>query len=560
MKMRTRMFIPILIQIVALLPILLLIIRGNRQSQDSLNKMKTNNELVTLISDAQKRADEYFHNPAADPALSRTVFDTLTKIDAFANTDNEELVTLLKEIHNLQNDIVNAKERNQEIAGKILELTDFSVQQSNGYIELVAKKLADPDLRSEVTTLERMVLIGASINTTSNLTLRSLFYQMVIDISAKDQLFEYLSKATENTKRDIERLANTPFADMPVKAQQANTAVETLSREFVTHFESMNDAKARIDSIFSNAGGDLNEYYQQSQINTAAAIKKFYLTTGLILVTSVILMSIVSYFGISAIIGTINHAIATLTGSASQIHASLTEIASSSQRLAEGSTEQAASLEETSSSLEEMASMTRHNADSAQQANTLASEAREAADNGTQSMIKMNEAIEEIQRSSDETAKIIKVIDEIAFQTNLLALNAAVEAARAGEAGKGFAVVAEEVRNLAMRSAEAAKNTANMIEESVKNSKNGVDIAVEVANVLEEIVTGIGKTSELVGEIAAASDEQARGISQVNTAVSQMDKVTQQNAATAEESASASKELSAQTNKMNGIVAQLAGL
>jgi methyl-accepting chemotaxis protein len=207
-----------------------------------------------------------------------------------------------------------------------------------------------------------------------------------------------------------------------------------------------------------------------------------------------------------------------------------------------------------------MSSMTKQNADNAQQANTLATEARKAADTGTESMARMNGAIEEIQKSSDETAKIIKVIDEIAFQTNLLALNAAVEAARAGEAGKGFAVVAEEVRNLAMRSAEAAKNTANMIEESVKNSKNGVDIANEVAKVLDEIVSGIGKTTDLVSEIAAASQEQAQGIDQVNTAMAQMDKVTQQNAANAEESASASEELSAQAESMNQVVGELAAL
>ena len=240
-----------------------------------------------------------------------------------------------------------------------------------------------------------------------------------------------------------------------------------------------------------------------------------------------------------------------------QVASASGQVSSASQSLAEGATEQAAGLEETSSSLEEMSTMTKQNADNAQQANTLATDARKAADNGSESMTRMNTAIQDIQKSSEETAKIIKVIDEIAFQTNLLALNAAVEAARAGEAGKGFAVVAEEVRNLAMRSAEAAKNTSSMIEESVKNSNNGVDIAGEVGKVLDEIVQGIGKTTDLVGEIAAASQEQAQGISQVNTAVSQMDKVTQQNAANAEESASASEELSAQAEQMNQIVGEL---
>ncbi len=261
-----------------------------------------------------------------------------------------------------------------------------------------------------------------------------------------------------------------------------------------------------------------------------------------------------------SIVNPVNHIIAGLTEGSEQVASASSQVSSASQSLAEGATEQAAGLEETSSSLEEMSSMTKQNADNAQQANMLAAEARKAADNGTHSMTRMSAAINDIQKSSDETAKIIKVIDEIAFQTNLLALNAAVEAARAGEAGKGFAVVAEEVRNLAMRSAEAAKNTANMIEESVKNSKNGVDIATEVGKVLEEIVQRIGKTTDLVGEIAAASAEQAQGIDQVNTAMAQMDKVTQQNAANAEECASASEELSAQADSMNEVVCELVAL
>jgi methyl-accepting chemotaxis protein len=250
----------------------------------------------------------------------------------------------------------------------------------------------------------------------------------------------------------------------------------------------------------------------------------------------------------------------TLTTGAHQTSSAAGQVSASSQSLAQGASEQAAALEETTSALEEMASMTKKNSETAQQAASLSSEAQNSAAKGNEAMNKMSSAINDIQKSATETAKIIKVIDEIAFQTNLLALNAAVEAARAGEAGKGFAVVAEEVRNLAMRSAEAAKNTAAMIEESVNNSKNGVTIAVDVAKNLEEITTTATKVNSLVGEIAAASREQSQGIDQVNTAVSQMDKVTQSNAAAAEESASAAEELSSQSIQLTDIVDQLGAL
>ncbi len=256
----------------------------------------------------------------------------------------------------------------------------------------------------------------------------------------------------------------------------------------------------------------------------------------------------------------LNRIAGTLAAGSQQTSSAAGQVSSSSQSLAQGASEQAAALEETTSALEEMASMTRKNSETAQQAAGLSSEAQRSAAKGNDAMNKMSTAINDIQKSASETAKIIKVIDEIAFQTNLLALNAAVEAARAGEAGKGFAVVAEEVRNLAMRSAEAAKNTAAMIEESVNNAKNGVTIAVEVGKNLEEITTAATKVNSLVGEIAAASKEQSQGIDQVNTAVSQMDKVTQSNAASAEESASAAEELSSQAIQLSEMVGELVAL
>ena len=227
----------------------------------------------------------------------------------------------------------------------------------------------------------------------------------------------------------------------------------------------------------------------------------------------------------------------------SQLKIEGAQVSESARQLATGSTEQAAGLEETTSALEQLASQTRQNAENAQQANTLSAEANKAAHAGSESMVKMNQAIIDIQKSSEETSNIIKTIDEIAFQTNLLALNAAVEAARAGEAGKGFAVVAEEVRNLAMRSAEAAKDTSHMIEGAVAKANYGVEITGEVGKSLEEITDAAQKVSDLVAEIDSACQEQTQGLGQINISMSQMDKVTQNTAATAEESAGSAQQV-----------------
>jgi methyl-accepting chemotaxis protein len=207
--------------------------------------------------------------------------------------------------------------------------------------------------------------------------------------------------------------------------------------------------------------------------------------------------------------------------------------------------------------LEELSAMTKRNADNASEAKELANQARLTAESGTAEIQKMSQAMDAIKEASNNIAKIIKSIDEIAFQTNLLALNAAVEAARAGEAGMGFAVVADEVRSLAQRSATAARETAEKIEDSIVKSDRGVRISHQVSKSFEEIMEKVRKVDDLIGNIASASKEQSDGINLANVAVSDVDKVTQANAANAQESASAARELNVQADALTEALNQM---
>ena len=217
-----------------------------------------------------------------------------------------------------------------------------------------------------------------------------------------------------------------------------------------------------------------------------------------------------------------------------QVTSAATQIAASAQRLSQGSTQQAASLEETSASMEEMSAMTRQNAANSQEAANLMAAVDRQVMESNDALTRTVSSMARIRESSTKVSKIIKTIDEIAFQTNILALNAAVEAARAGEAGMGFAVVADEVRSLAQRSAQAAKDTATLIEESTDNAQQGASQVEQVASAFSSITSAVAQVKTLVDEVSAASRQQAQGIDQVTQAVSQMEKVTQATAASAE--------------------------
>ena len=241
---------------------------------------------------------------------------------------------------------------------------------------------------------------------------------------------------------------------------------------------------------------------------------------------------------------------AQIRDAADSIDSSSQEISSGNNNLSHRAEQQAANLEETAASMEELTSIVKNTAANANEASHVVSAAKNLALKGGDVVQMAIDAMQEINESSNKIAEIISVIDEIAFQTNLLALNASVEAARAGEQGRGFSVVASEVRNLAQRSAAAAKQSSDLIQSSVQKVRVGTAFVNETGSALTDIVNSVTKASDIVGQIAAASAEQTAGIEQVNIAITQLDEITQQNAALAEQASAASLSMSEQSSNM----------
>lgn len=497
-------------------------------------------------------------------------------------SQHRDLTQLAEQIHSLETALASFTTAVDETEKANLKLDELRAKMNTTAGELVSaleslqvdqqKQLAteiDSDATKEKLQdrREKIATVTELRNTTNQARIANFRAQATREWNELETAVARLNAAENIATGLIEKFSQAHHKEMARAVANATNAYEVAIRALLEDQRSMEEIGRRRSAAGEALEGGASDISATGlarattvSVETKQALSKASSIMFVGLCVAVVVGVTLAILITRSITGPINRIIASLTAGAEQTAAAAGQVSSASQSLAHGASEQAASLEETSSSLEEMSSMTRKNADVAQQASALAGEAKAAGDKGNGAMERMTSAIGSIEKSAAETAKIIRTIDEIAFQTNLLALNAAVEAARAGEAGKGFAVVAEEVRNLAIRSAEAAKNTSTLIEQSVKNAQGGVEIANEVATTLRDMTGVSEKVNSLVGEIAAASNEQAQGIGQVNIAVTQMDKVTQGNAAAAEQSAAASEELSSQSQELTSIVGQLVEL
>ncbi len=430
-------------------------------------------------------------------------------------------------------------------------------------ISLIAVEQAMNDIMQTMTdTLEKdLWLVEDIINISKRLFADSVRYMLQKQESVYQSIQALSQKQQEAVNKWMELVENSESLS-PI-AQELSRLSISFSESLVQYHEGndmcnvilsrMDQSQKEMQKLFSDLG-----QLTVSRMQTVEQRAKKIIIAGV--VVAFLAGILVAFILIRGITGAINHITRGMNEGSTQVAVASAQVSSSSQSMAEGASRQAAAIEETSSSMEEMASMTRKNAENATHADTLMKEANQVVNIANGSMDRLTLSMADISKASEETSKIIKTIDEIAFQTNLLALNAAVEAARAGEAGAGFAVVADEVRNLAMRAADAAKNTEKLIAETLIKVKDGSTLVNDTNEAFQKVSQRTEKVGNLIFEISEASREQSSGIDQVNTAIADVDKVTQSAVVNADSSAAAAEEMRSQAELLRGYVEQLIAL
>lgn len=515
---------------------------------------------------ADKAADILSHlvdNIAAAKSLAKEA-NNLDKLGGAADTAASNAEDYRKLFNNHQILVQNYKTAQEDLIKSGTEFEKNLATYINLQSEALNSELAKGEESSKdesISLAKRTQLSNRAINDGSTIRLATWKAQALRDPKViKDVMpvFDELDRSL-NTLKSLSKLEKD-IAAIDIVQRAANNYKKSIDmlvnsfNEMLINDEQRGNAATNVQKV----SAEITNLAIQDTVTKAKeaeeAVKSTITLTMIVVAVGVILgigLALKISSGIRKNLKKLSDNLSTVSN---QITSAAAHQSREGQNIAQGAVEQASALEETSASLEELLSMTQQNTDSTRVAEEKANNANKVARDGKEAISRLAQAIEQIKTSASETATIISAIDDIAFQTNLLALNAAVEAARAGDSGKGFAVVAEEVRSLAQRSADAARNTGELIKVSQKHAENGVSVAAEVTGILETIAKEADNVSTLITTIYAATKEQHAGIGQISTAVTQMDKVTQGAAASAEESAAASEELAAQAKELDDSV------
>lgn len=598
MTIRDKLLIPVCVQPLTLLLALGLIVSSIKASHHSLQEDARLAEVVAELQTARQLTTEYTQCVAPSRELERNLQNTVGHLQSALDAEEATRVAALgSELKRMS----EKKARNQGITKEVTELTTLSQAQSDQYIAQVVAKLADGETEKSVTTLERLVIGGAHTNTTCNGAIQKLFYRMLSDFKAKDELLAFIAQTLKNTIEDMKKLDHTPFAALPQKAHAANTQVNDLVKEYITNVEQINNIQARAEKELSSLAADIGASTQRSRAQTAHSITSAFVTIAtIILVAGMATMVLNTLLGrqiarslraTTGMLREISEGDGDLTkrlpiasrdevGSLAQhfnrfvdkLQNTIRGVADSTNTLADASNELSVTASQLASGAEDTTSQSATVAAAAAEMttnmNTMAAaseamstnvktvalavdqltasigeiarsaeQAASVAQSAAQLAHNSNEKIGRLGSSADEIGKVIEVIEEIAEQTNLLALNATIEAARAGDAGKGFAVVASEVKELAKQTATATDDIRKRIEGIQGSTGETVTSIGQIGEVIKQV-------NELSRVIASAVEEQSITTKEIAQSVAQTKAAAEEVSRGVTESATASQQIS----------------
>ncbi len=573
-KLRSLIFLQVVFFIVLIIAYFLTSARMERTSSVKQKHMEEMNQI------------KYMTMKIKDFVNGQMDFDELK--DYYQSIKMTTLDTVLLETFNTSWENVEGIEKNLKenikIEKDVMKLTNASIENSNSFINAMSSALADNNKRHQVSTLERLVIGGANANNNNNYKIQVLFKKLKEDIKCKNELLDFLDAAIKNTEQDIKNLANTPFAQLPVDAHNANVKMKSLVVSYCNNVEENIQAN---NSLIAKTN-ELYDILIQSDLQSTNAIVKSANASIINLIIILLVISIIAvainynlihsisgffkrlivmidnlkegnltmkfsnkelirkdefgdvYKSVQAMVDKLNDLIRGIVTSSENVNAASLQLGSVSQEVSQGASEQAASLEQVSSSIEEMSVNIQQNTENSGQTEKI-------SQNAMKGIKDVNGASEQSLESVRNITEKIQIINDIAFQTNILALNAAVEAARAGEHGKGFAVVAAEVRKLAERSKIAADEIVDLAHVSRETTERSGEL-------MQNLIPEIEKTAKMIQEIAASSAEQYKGVELINSTLQQLNNITQQNAASSEEMATSSEELSSQSEQLKQMI------